>query len=103
LCSLFGNLFFLTDLTFVEDGNPDLVKNSKSGKMLINWKKKKLVHDVISNIKQYQYKPYDFQPVYQIQKLMDKLFTAHQYQSDDALFKKSLALEPRKSLKHEIA
>jgi len=94
---------FLTDLTFVEDGNPDLVKNSKSGKMLINWKKKKLVHDVISNIKQYQYKPYDFQPVYQIQKLMDKLFTSHQHQSDDALFKKSLQLEPRKSQKHEIA
>jgi hypothetical protein len=92
---------FLTDLTFVEDGNPDLVK-SKTGKMLINWKKKKLVHDVISNIKQYQYKPYDFQPVYQIQKLLDKLISEHKAQTEEVLYKKSLELEPRGSVKTQI-
>jgi son of sevenless-like protein len=92
---------FLTDLTFVEDGNPDLVK-SKTGKMLINWKKKKMVHEVISNIKQYQYKPYDFQPVYQIQKLMDKLFSEHKQQTEEVLYKKSLELEPRGAARQSI-
>ncbi|KAL0480509.1 gefJ [Acrasis kona] len=84
----------LTDLTFVEDGNPDSV-NTSDGRKLINWKKKKLVHEVISNIKQYQFDRYDFQPVYQIQKLLEKTFKSIQEQSDAVMYKRSLHLEPR--------
>jgi len=52
---------YLTDLTFIEDGNPDLVKHksSKSGTQtsdldLINFKKRDLVYKVIQEVLVYQ-------------------------------------------------
>lgn len=45
---------YLTDLTFIEDGNPDYISS------LINFKKRELVYDVIREIEQYQQKGYDF-------------------------------------------
>jgi len=48
---------YLTDLTFIEDGNPNM-----HGK-LVNFFKRQLVSEVISNIQQYQQTPYNLEPV----------------------------------------
>jgi son of sevenless len=48
---------YLTDLTFIEDGNPNTHGN------LINFFKRQLVSEVISNIQQYQQTPYNLEPV----------------------------------------
>eukprot|EP01111_Echinosteliopsis_oligospora_P014929 TRINITY_DN5748_c1_g1_i1.p1 TRINITY_DN5748_c1_g1~~TRINITY_DN5748_c1_g1_i1.p1 ORF type:complete len:673 (+),score=164.12 TRINITY_DN5748_c1_g1_i1:79-2019(+) len=51
---------YLTDLTFVEDGNPDDIHG------LINFTKRKYVYLSIDKVKQYQDTAYNLQPVYQI-------------------------------------
>ena len=48
---------FLTDLTFIEDGNPDNVKND-----LINFTKRRYVAQVIQDIQQYQQTPFCLLP-----------------------------------------
>eukprot|EP00027_Filamoeba_sp_ATCC50430_P001473 CAMPEP_0168550490 /NCGR_PEP_ID=MMETSP0413-20121227/5669_1 /TAXON_ID=136452 /ORGANISM="Filamoeba nolandi, Strain NC-AS-23-1" /LENGTH=481 /DNA_ID=CAMNT_0008580957 /DNA_START=30 /DNA_END=1472 /DNA_ORIENTATION=- len=58
----------LTDLVFVEEGNPDYLDTG-----LVNFSKCKLVADVIKNIQRFQRKPYNLRPVPQIQ----DLFNAH--------------------------
>ncbi|KAL6078080.1 Ras guanine nucleotide exchange factor, variant 2 [Balamuthia mandrillaris] len=45
---------YLTDLTFIEDGNPDFIGD------LINFKKRELIYDVISEVQQYQQTEYSF-------------------------------------------
>eukprot|EP00005_Dracoamoeba_jomungandri_P011401 CAMPEP_0174275426 /NCGR_PEP_ID=MMETSP0439-20130205/59818_1 /TAXON_ID=0 /ORGANISM="Stereomyxa ramosa, Strain Chinc5" /LENGTH=743 /DNA_ID=CAMNT_0015367527 /DNA_START=239 /DNA_END=2470 /DNA_ORIENTATION=- len=45
---------YLTDLTFVEDGNADKIGN------LINFKKRELIYNIIMEIQQYQLTPYSF-------------------------------------------
>jgi hypothetical protein len=51
---------YLTDLTFIDDGNPDFIAG------LINFTKRKLVYTVVEKVKQYQQSAYNLQPVYQI-------------------------------------
>ncbi|KAJ5076989.1 ras guanine nucleotide exchange factor i-related [Anaeramoeba ignava] len=75
----------LTDLTFIEEGNPDYI-----GK-LIHFAKKKLIYEAIVEIQQYQQKGYDLQPVYQIQQLLLNLKMI----SEQELYAKSLEIEPR--------
>lgn len=41
---------YCTDLTFIEDGNQDIVPSKKTGRNLINWTKRKLVFNVISEV-----------------------------------------------------
>jgi RasGEF domain/RasGEF N-terminal motif len=48
---------FLTDLTFIEDGNPDLVDG------LINFEKRKLLYSIVKDIATYQQHQYPFPPV----------------------------------------
>lgn len=54
--------FYLTDLIFIEDGNPNLIEGG-----LINWFKRKCLAQVIKEIQQYQQKPYCFEEVHFIQ------------------------------------
>ena len=46
---------YLTDLTFTEDGNPNLIDN------LINFSKRELVYKIIEEVKQYQVTGYNFE------------------------------------------
>jgi RasGEF domain len=81
---------YQTDLTFIEDGNP-----SKFASGLINFKKCRLIASVISEIQQYQQKPYNLtavQPVYDF--LQSTLPDPKDY-SDKRLYELSLAAEPR--------
>ncbi|KAI8373371.1 ras guanine nucleotide exchange factor domain-containing protein [Choanephora cucurbitarum] len=81
---------YLQDLTFIEDGNPDILKTSKS---LINFAKQQKSAEVIREIKQFQSPPYIFQYVPEIQD-----YIKHQLETSrdvDFLYEKSLELEPR--------
>ena len=58
---------YLTDLTFIDDGNPDTV----DGK--INWNKRELTYRVLSEIELYQQVPYNFPPVEPIRTFLTEL------------------------------
>jgi hypothetical protein len=76
---------YLTDLTFIEEGNQDLLNG------LINFFKRHQVSETIRTIKQYQTKPYALEPVQFIQ---DKLQRARIF-DEDTLYEMSEYLEPR--------
>ncbi|KAJ3436490.1 ras guanine nucleotide exchange factor i-related [Anaeramoeba flamelloides] len=75
---------FLNRLKEIEYNNPD----SMNG--LINFEKRRLIYDVINKIQINQRKGYNFQSVYQIAQLIEKL----PYLEESELISKSLKLEP---------
>jgi hypothetical protein len=75
----------LSDLTFIEDGNPDKMGN------LINFGKRKLVSKVISLLQRYQPTPYNLETVPRIIKLLSKTINV----TDNDLYQMSLLREPR--------
>lgn len=78
---------YLTDLTFIEDGNKDMTRNN-----LINVAKKRHIARVISNIRLLQQTPYQVIP---IPCLRSKLLTCDPIMDVDALYNRSLIAEPR--------
>jgi hypothetical protein len=78
----------LSNLVSVEDGNP----NDLHG--LINFAKRKLVHDVITDVLQYQQEPYKFPAVPEIQQILKDSFLISE-KTDEEMFKLSLEVEPR--------
>ncbi|KAI8969264.1 ras guanine nucleotide exchange factor domain-containing protein [Mycotypha africana] len=81
---------YLQDLTFIEDGNPDMLKKSNN---LINFAKRQKAAEVIREIKQFQSPPYNFQYVPEIQVYIKmQLETSKDI---DFLYERSLELEPR--------
>ncbi|GBB90672.1 hypothetical protein RclHR1_01770020 [Rhizophagus clarus] len=89
---------YLTDLTFIEDGNPDFLKSSNK---LINFSKRMKTADVIREIQQYQSVPYNLNPVKEIQMFIN----CHLKDSKDVkdLYEQSLSLEPREREDEKIA
>ncbi|KAJ3444242.1 guanine nucleotide exchange factor [Anaeramoeba flamelloides] len=76
---------FLSDLTFIEDGNKDYSYNK-----LINFQKCSLLSNVILKIINCQEQNYDFKPNFEIQKYLSNL----KYETDEEKnYKKSLRLE----------
>jgi hypothetical protein len=59
--NIFNSGVVLSDLTFIEESNPDF---SHGG--LINFAKSRLIYKIISQIQIYQNVPYTFVSVYQI-------------------------------------
>lgn len=51
---------YLTDLTFIEDGNPDFVGDEET---LINFVKRRMIAAVLREVQQYQHTPYNFEVV----------------------------------------
>ncbi|KAI9300165.1 ras guanine nucleotide exchange factor domain-containing protein, partial [Cunninghamella echinulata] len=81
---------YLQDLTFIEDGNSNIITKSKD---LINFAKREKTAEVIREIQQYQTLFYKLKPVEEIQE-----FIRNHLQStrdEDQLYKESLKLEPR--------
>ena len=76
---------YLTDLTFIEDGNYDMTNG------LINFVKRQQVSQVISEIQQYQHTPYCLEPV---EELQSWLLSVDGY-SENEMFQRSLEIEPR--------
>lgn len=81
---------YLTDLTFIEDGNPDFLKSSNK---LINFSKRMKTADVIREIQQYQNVPYNLNPVQEIQMFID--YNLKESKDVKDLYDQSLVLEPR--------
>ncbi|TVY19832.1 Cell division control protein 25 [Lachnellula arida] len=80
---------YLTDLTFIEDGIPSIIKKSS----LINFAKRAKTAEVIRDIQQYQNVPYPLQPVPELQ---EYILSNMQAAGDvHEMYEKSLAVEPR--------
>lgn len=80
---------YLTDLTFIEDGIPSIIKKTT----LINFAKRAKTAEVIRDIQQYQNVPYGLQPVPELQ---EYILSNMQAAGDvHEMYEKSLAVEPR--------
>ena len=80
---------YLTDLTFIEDGIPSVIKRTD----LINFAKRAKTADVIRDIQQYQNVPYVLKAVPDLQ---DYILSNMQAASDvHEMYDKSLLVEPR--------
>lgn len=80
---------YLTDLTFIEDGIPSIIKKTN----LINFAKRAKTAEVIRDIQQYQNVPYSLQLVPELQ---DYILSNMQAAGDvHEMYDKSLQVEPR--------
>lgn len=80
---------YLTDLTFIEDGIPSVIKKTN----MINFAKRAKTAEVISDIRQYQNVAYSLQPVPELQ---DYILSNMQAAKDvHEMYEKSLQIEPR--------
>lgn len=76
---------YLSDLTFIEDGNPDLIGN------LINFQKREMVSKVIIELQVYQQTPYNLTVIPKISSLLKRL----PVKTEKELYQLSLLREPR--------
>ncbi len=88
---------YLTDLVFIEDGIPSVVKNSE----LINFTKRKMTAEVIRDIQQYQNVPYTLNPVPELQQWI--LSQTEAARSVHEMYERSLEIEPREREEEKIA
>ncbi|KAI9595738.1 hypothetical protein BDF19DRAFT_495756 [Syncephalis fuscata] len=88
---------YLTDLTFIDDGNPDKL----SGTNLINFSKYSKCADVITEIQQYQNLPYCLTTVPQIKMFLERNLQGGRDVQD--LYNMSLNMEPREREDEKIA
>lgn len=80
---------YLTDLTFIEDGIPSVIRRTN----LINFAKRAKTAEVIRDIQQYQAVPYPLKPV---SDLLDYILNNMQGAGDvHEMYNKSLQIEPR--------
>lgn len=80
---------YLTDLTFIEDGIPSVIKKSA----LINFAKRAKTAEVIRDIQQYQTVPY---PLQLVPELRDYILSNMQAAGDvHEMYERSLQVEPR--------
>lgn len=89
---------YLSDLTFVEDGNPDYLQDNPN---LINFAKRMKSAEIIREIMQYQIQHYVYQEVPAIQALLDNGF--EKAPPIDVQYDTSLALEPRERTNERMA
>jgi len=78
---------YLTDLTFIEDGNKDYLEEHN----LINFSKRQKVAKVIREIQQYQQSPYCLLPVPELQEWLENV----EFWDENEMFERSLQLEPK--------
>ncbi|KAJ3443426.1 ras guanine nucleotide exchange factor i-related [Anaeramoeba flamelloides] len=83
---------YLTDLTFIEEGNKDYVNG------LVNFYKTHLISKVIQDVQKFQQKRYNFMPVIQISKFL----TNFPKMSQDTIYELSMKVEPRNSSRSDI-
>ncbi|KAN0023643.1 hypothetical protein ACTFIV_008030 [Dictyostelium citrinum] len=85
---------YLTDLTFIEEGNPNIIRGN-----LINFAKYYLIYRVISEIQQYQWTEYQLNVAPIIQTFIRDVSISS---TSDDLYHLSLLKEPRNALKSDI-
>ncbi|KNC46431.1 cell division control protein [Thecamonas trahens ATCC 50062] len=84
---------FLTDLTFIEDGNADTVGDAA----LVNYEKRRMLASVVADIIKYQKSPYTLITIPAIQDWLTR--EPKVAYDENALYQRSLELEPRTVLK----
>eukprot|EP01117_Protostelium_nocturnum_P011539 TRINITY_DN4183_c0_g1_i1.p1 TRINITY_DN4183_c0_g1~~TRINITY_DN4183_c0_g1_i1.p1 ORF type:complete len:490 (+),score=126.49 TRINITY_DN4183_c0_g1_i1:135-1604(+) len=84
---------YQTDLTFIEEGNPDKF----AGTDLINFKKCRMIADVILLIQRYQQKPYNLDLVDVVQQFLSDENVEARKIEDRVLYEHSLRAEPRQN------
>jgi len=88
---------YLTDLTFIEDGIPSLVKKTD----LINFSKRAKTADVIREIQSFQNNSYPFRSIPELQ---DYILSMMQVAGDvHEMYDRSLQIEPREREDEKIA
>lgn len=88
---------YLTDLTFIEDGIPSIIKKTQ----LINFAKRAKTAEVIRDIQQYQNVPYGLQPVPELREyILRNMQTAGDVHE---MYERSLQVEPREREDEKIA
>lgn len=88
---------YLTDLTFIEDGIPSLIKKTN----LINFAKRAKTADVIKGIQQYQNAPYHLQEVPELREyILRNMASAGDVHE---MYERSLQVEPREREDEKIA
>jgi son of sevenless-like protein len=88
---------YLTDLTFIEDGIPSIIKKTT----LINFAKRAKTAEVIRDIQQYQNVPYPLQPVPELAEyILSNMRTAGDVHE---MYETSLQVEPREREDEKIA
>ncbi|KAK5129308.1 hypothetical protein LTR08_003612 [Meristemomyces frigidus] len=88
---------YLTDLTFIEDGIPGIIKKTQ----LINFAKRAKTAEVIRDIQQYQNVPYGLQPVPELQDYI--VHNMGQARDVHEMYETSLQKEPREREDEKIA
>jgi len=83
--------FNLTDLTFIEEGNPDNV-STDSSVPLINFKKRELIFQAWNDINHFQQTPYQFQ----VQEPLNTFLLHFPVLEEKKLYYLSFAIEPKK-------
>eukprot|EP01027_Heterolobosea_sp_BB2_P023237 GEZU01034394.1.p2 GENE.GEZU01034394.1~~GEZU01034394.1.p2 ORF type:complete len:121 (+),score=50.83 GEZU01034394.1:102-464(+) len=83
---------WLTDLTFIADGNKDTVGPNN----LINFSKRRYFAKVMMDMRVLQQSPYQFERVPALLKFISTEVLIKQSWSDDKLYEASIAIEPRK-------
>jgi hypothetical protein len=78
-----------TDLTFIEDGNQDVIREGR----LINFDKRRKIATVIGNLQNYQNTPYCLDAVLPLQEYI----TNYEIVTEEAAYQLSLQREPRAS------
>ncbi|PRP77743.1 rasGEF domain-containing protein [Planoprotostelium fungivorum] len=79
---------YLTDIIFIEDGNPDYIANG-----LINWTKRRRLSTVIKEVQTYQLKAYNFESISFLQTYLDEVMSSQMSEKD--AYDMSLLREPK--------
>jgi son of sevenless-like protein len=89
---------YLGDLTFIEEGNPDMKGD------LINWDKRKLVHNIIAQIQKFQMVGYNLQKEPLIDRYLQETLNKAPglFKDDREMYARSLLLEPRNAKREDI-
>lgn len=91
---------YLTDLTFIEDGNPNMLKSHPH---LINLDKRLKAAQKIQEIQSYQQSPYTLTPVTELQDFLHYHLSGTEETDSEVLYQASLQLEPREREDEKIA
>jgi len=90
---------YLTDLIFIEDGNPNCLNNNDK---MINFNKQSATANIIHEIQKYQKQVYCLQPVPELQIILKESLKISVYDiNDDDMYQMSLTLEPDESEYHQ--
>ncbi|KAJ6242916.1 guanine nucleotide exchange factor [Anaeramoeba flamelloides] len=89
---------FLTDLVFIDDGNPDNLKSigyrsNFNSNTFINFEKRQKTARIIATIQQFQHIPFNFQRIEVIQNFISNSTNA--LVDNTTLYQRSLVVEPR--------